>query len=286
MRILLTGADGFTGKYFAAEAKSAGHEIVHLIANLNDVDSLNAEVRTSYPDAVVHLAAITFVAHDDVDEIYQVNIVGTRNLLSALAGLQQAPKFVLLASSANVYGNGILEEMDELTIPSPTNDYAVSKLEMEYMAKIWMDRLPIIITRPFNYSGVGQSPQFLLPKIVDHFKRNERFIELGNIDIERDFSDVRFVVKAYLALLSNAAIGQTVNICSGRSCSLKEVLNTMAEIAGYEIEVRVNPLFVRSNDVKKLFGSNKKLRKIASELPDIDLKDTLSWMYHSEATKV
>ena len=125
-----------------------------------------------------------------------------------------------------------------------------------------------------------------MQKLVNHVKRNERFIELGNIDIERDFSDVRFVVKAYLALLNNASIGQTVNICSGRSCSLKEVLNLLGEIAGYEIEVRVNPSFVRSNDVKKLFGSNKKLKKIAPELSDFYLRDTLSWMYQSEATKV
>jgi nucleoside-diphosphate-sugar epimerase len=153
---------------------------------------------------------------------------------------------------------------------------------MEYMAKLWMDRLPIFITRPFNYSGVGQSLQFLLPKIVDHFQRGERVIELGNVDIERDFSDVRFVAKAYLELLEKCPIGETVNICSGRANSLKDVLNTMNNIAGYDIEVHTNPLFVRSNDVKKLFGSNQKLKSFVPELPDISLRETLSWMYQAD----
>jgi nucleoside-diphosphate-sugar epimerase len=278
----VTGADGFTGRHFAAEAANFGHEVIPLKTNLNDVTSLNQEVLSIAPNAVVHLAAITFVAHDDVDEIYQVNVIGTRNLLQALANLKSVPRAVLLASSANVYGNSFVEMIDESTAASPANDYAVSKLAMEYMAKLWMDRLPIFITRPFNYSGVGQSLQFLLPKIVDHFQRGERVIELGNVDIERDFSDVRFVAKAYLELLEKCPIGETVNICSGRANSLKDVLNTMNNIAGYDIEVHTNPLFVRSNDVKKLFGSNQKLKSFVPELPDISLRETLSWMYQAD----
>lgn len=278
----MTGADGFTGRHFAVEAANFGHEVIPLKANLNDVTSLNQEVLSIAPNAVVHLAAITFVAHDDVDEIYQVNVIGTRNLLQALANLKSVPRAVLLASSANVYGNSFVEMIDESTAASPANDYAVSKLAMEYMAKLWMDRLPIFITRPFNYSGVGQSLQFLLPKIVDHFQRGERVIELGNVDIERDFSDVRFVAKAYLALLEKCPIGETVNICSGRANSLKDVLNTMNNIAGYDIEVHTNPLFVRSNDVKKLFGSNQKLKSFVPELPYISIRETLSWMYQAD----
>lgn len=286
MRILLTGANGFTGKHFTALAISNGHEVIPLKSNLNDVASLNQEVLSVAPTAVVHLAAITFVAHYDVDEIYRVNVVGTRNLLRCLVNLDSAPTAVLLASSANIYGNSLKEMIDESTTPSPANDYAVSKLAMEYMAKLWMDRLPIFITRPFNYSGVGQSPQFLLPKIVNHFQRGERIIELGNVDVERDFSDVRFVSKAYLALLEKCPVGETINICSGTANSLKDVLVTMNNIAGYEIEVQVNPSFVRANDVKKLFGSNNKLKSYVPELVDISLWETLSWMYKTSDPEI
>ena len=290
-RALVTGLGGFTGRYLANELEAAGYRVFgtahgneHLGPNMVAVDLGNREelrrvVAEVRPDVVAHLAAISFVAHGDAEAIYRVNVVGTRNLLEALAGLEQRPKAVLLASSANIYGNAAVEVIDESVALAPANDYAVSKLAMEYMARLWMDRLPIVITRPFNYTGVGQAPQFLLPKIVGHFKRGERVIELGNIDVERDFSDVRTVASAYCKLLQHAPAGETFNVCSGVAVSLKEVLAMMAEIAGYEIEVRVNPAFVRANDVKRLQGNARKLRQAISDPGAIPLRDTLRWMY-------
>jgi GDP-6-deoxy-D-talose 4-dehydrogenase len=219
------------------------------------------------------------VAHGDVDAIYRTNVVGTRHLLESLAALPRRPGAVLLASSANVYGNSDQERLDESVLPSPANDYAVSKLAMEYMARLWSDRLPIILTRPFNYTGVGQSEVFLLPKIVGHFQRGERRIELGNIHVARDFQDVRFVADAYVRLLSTAASGKTVNICSGASVSLSEVINMMETIAGYQIGVEVNPAFVRANEVARLTGDNALLRELIGPLDVIPLRSTLEWMY-------
>ena len=292
-RALVTGLGGFTGRYLASELEAAGYRVFGTahgndplgrdmfavdLGNREELRRVVAEVR---PDAVAHLAAISFVAHGDVEAIYRTNVVGTRNLLEALAGLEQRPRAVLLASSANIYGNAPVELIDESVAPAPANDYAVSKLAMEYMARLWMDRLPIVITRPFNYTGVGQAPQFLLPKIVGHFQRGERVIELGNIDVERDFSDVRMVAKAYAALLTKAPAGEVFNVCSGEAHSLKDALAMMAEIAGYEIEVRVNPAFVRANDVKRLQGDAGKLRRAIGESGAIPLRETLQWMYAS-----
>lgn len=290
-RALLTGRNGFTGKYCATELEAAGYDVVGLsdrpepsgagsiTANLLDREAVAAAVAELRPDVVLHLAAISFVAHGDVDEIYRVNVVGTRNLLDALARLAQRPRIVMLASSANIYGNAEVEPITEDTQPAPANDYAVSKLAMEYMARLWMDRLPIVITRPFNYSGVGQSAQFLIPKIVSHFRRGERVIELGNTDVIRDFGDVRDVARAYASIVHVLPLGAILNICSGVGHSLADILKMMSEIAGYRIEVQVNQAFVRNNDVARLVGCNGRLRGVTGSLPKTPLRETLAWMY-------
>ena len=289
--VLLTGRNGFTGRYVAAELEAAGYDVVGLSdrpepggarsinANLLDREAVAAAVVAVKPDVVLHLAAISFVAHGDVSEIYEVNVVGTRNLLEALTALEKKPRIVVLASSANVYGNAEVEPITEETPPAPANDYAVSKLAMEYMARLWTDKLPIVITRPFNYTGVGQSEQFLIPKIIDHFRRGKRVIELGNTEVVREFGDVRDVARAYASIVKTQPLGGTFNICSGVGHSLADILDMMAEIAGYRIEVRVNRAFVRSNDVAKLVGCSGRLRRVTGVVPAMSLRDTLAWMY-------
>ncbi|MFS2112676.1 NAD-dependent epimerase/dehydratase family protein [Herbaspirillum frisingense] len=290
-RALVTGLGGFTGHYVARELEAAGYRVYGTSSaapqpgtdvvqvDLCDRDGLARAVAAVEPEVVVHLAAISFVAHGDVDAIYRTNIVGTSNLLDALTRLPRAPKAVLLASSANIYGNAAVEIIGENVPPNPANDYAVSKLSMEQMARLWMNRLPIIITRPFNYTGVGQAEKFLLPKIVSHFRRGERVIELGNIDVERDFSDVRMVADAYVRLLDRAPAGEVYNVCSGAATSLKAVVAMMEDIAGYPIEIRVNPAFVRASEVQRLQGDASKLIAEVGALRQIPLKETLSWMY-------
>jgi len=230
------------------------------------------------PDVVVHLAAIAFVGRGDTDAFYRVNLLGTRNLLAALAGAQHKPGCVLLASSANVYGNATDGVLTEATSPNPANDYAVSKLAMEYMARLWMDKLPIVIARPFNYTGVGQREDFLLPKMVAHFRSRAAAIQLGNLDVWRDFSDVRAVAQAYRRLLQVCPAGDTVNVCSGRTHSLREVLHMMERISGHTLDVQVNPAFVRANEVRSLSGNPDKLLSLIGDWQVPALEVTLRWM--------
>lgn len=288
-RVLLTGATGFTGRYVSDELAAAGCEVIslgmqqssggiQLQADLRDPEAL-AQVRGLRPQVVIHLAALAFVAHGRANDFYDINLKGTRNLLEALAASGAPLESVLLASSANVYGNASTELIDESVTPAPANDYAVSKLAMEYMAWLWRDRLPVIVTRPFNYTGVGQAENFLIPKIVAHFRRREPVIELGNLDVARDFSDVRFIARAYRALVGTpAAIGETINVCSGEVHSLREIIAMCEQITGHRIEVQVNPDFVRANEVKILRGDCSRLRRLVGPLEHPALQRTLEWM--------
>ncbi|WP_299454249.1 GDP-mannose 4,6-dehydratase [uncultured Pigmentiphaga sp.] len=278
MRVLITGLEGFTGRYLRDELVGHGHEVVGLQADLTDAAALAAEVKRVQPDCVAHLAGIAFVGHGEANDFYRVNLMGTRNLLAALADCGKRPDCVLLASSANVYGNGTAGVLSEDAPLKPANDYAVSKAAMEHMARLWLDRLPIVIVRPFNYTGVGQSEMFLLPKIVALFKRRAGVIELGNLDVWRDFSDVRAVAEAYRRLLEAGPAGETVNVCSGRTHSLREALALCERLTGHVMAVRVNPAFVRANEVRSLCGDPSRLRALIGDWDTPPLQETLGWM--------
>ena len=293
-RVLVTGLQGFTGRHLALELECNGYEVWGLgdaqatvarsvQANLLDVDALRRAVLFARPNYVIHLAGIAFVGHGQPKAFYDVHLIGTRNLLEALSPIAADLKCVLLASSANVYGNlqeGLLSEKNPA---NPANDYAVSKLAMEYMAKLWLPKIPIVLARPFNYTGVGQSDSFLIPKIVSHFTQKEKAIELGNMDVWREFNDVRDVVYAYRKLIEAAPIGETLNVCSSNLVSLKEALALATELTGHAIEPKVNTLFIRSNEVLKLGGDATQLKRFIPDWQPRRLRETLAWML-SEAT--
>jgi nucleoside-diphosphate-sugar epimerase len=288
-RVLLTGARGFTGAFVRKELEQAGYEVVGTLAHgdagaegerLLDICSLDECRRVMgevQPTHIVHLAAISFVAHDDVLQMYAVNVLGTMNLLKACADVGLHPQRVLLASSANVYGNAA-GTVDERVQPAPVNHYAASKLAMEHLARTWCDRFPIVITRPFNYTGRGQESRFLVPKIVSHFASRQPYIELGNLDVARDFSDVRTVAGIYRKLLEAPVAGEVLNVCSGHAHTLYEIVDMVREASGHDLEVRVNPSFVRDNEVKVLVGCSSKLQVFVSDVQRIELTDTIRWM--------
>ncbi len=291
-RALITGLSGFTGRYLAATLSASGYTVFGIDAhapvsdddrrfqvNLLDKNGLKRVIGKIQPNVVAHLAAVASVGHGCADDFYSVNVVGTRNLLESLSSEAGNLTCVLLASSANVYGNSQVAVLSEKTMPCPANDYAVSKLAMEYMARLWMGHLPIVVTRPFNYTGVGQSQDFLVPKIVDHFRRRAPNIELGNVNIARDFSDVRFVARVYAKLLELAPVGEIFNVCSGVAYELADVLATMKKISGQEMKIDVNPSFVRNNEVLRLQGDDQKLRGVIGLVDPIPLEETLAWMY-------
>ncbi len=277
MRVLVTGADGFTGTYLVAELQSRGHEVVAFASDITDAAAVDAEVARVRPERVIHLAAIAFVGTDAVDPFYQVNQLGTYHLLDAVA--RHAPHaHVLIASSANIYGNTTGGYLDESTPPNPANHYAVSKWAMELGARMWADRLHITIARPFNYTGVGQEEQYLIPKIVAHFRRREPVITLGNIDVSRDFGDVRSVVTAYCGLSLAPPAAQVVNVCTGRVWNIRQIIAIASRITGHDIEIATNPAFMRANEVEILAGDASLLHSLLPDWQPKSLEDTLEWM--------
>ena len=294
-RVLITGAGGFTGRYLARRLEEAGYEVHGTVhgdddcsapgrtqfhrVDIGDAAAVSRLLRDLVPDKLVHLAAISFVAHSDIAEMYRTNILGTRNILDALAAAPKAPTAAIIASSANVYGNAREGEIDETARPAPINDYSVTKAAAEMVASLYRERLPLIVVRPFNYTGRGQSQNFLIPKIVSHVRSGTEELELGNLDVARDFSDVRTVVDAYARLLENQdAIGGTFNVCSGRSTSLAEIIELVEAISGRKLRVRVNPAFVRSDEVKVLRGSPARVENVIGPLAKRPLEETLRWM--------
>jgi nucleoside-diphosphate-sugar epimerase len=198
---------------------------------------------------------------------------------------QSLVRKVILASTSNVYGNAERIPIDESLCPAPTNHYAISKLGMEHIAALYADRLDILITRPFNYTGAGQGEHFLIPKIVSHFARKAPFIELGNIDVERDFSDVRWVAQAYVHLLASPVTQGIFNLASGTSVTIRHLIDTLGRLSGHTLSIRQNPEFIRSGEISVLRGSREKLCAALPSLPPpIPVGETLAWML-AEASK-
>ncbi|AJQ97341.1 GDP-mannose 4,6-dehydratase [Gynuella sunshinyii] len=287
--ILITGAKGFTGRHLRRHLEALGYDVygtcfsttndAHLIqCDLLDEDEVNAVVQRLLPSYVIHLAAISFVGENNSELFYKVNILGTENLLKALAALKHKPQKVVIASSAAVYGNQNASVLDENMRSVPVNHYGISKLGTELLARTFFEQLDIIITRPFNYTGPGQPAHFLIPKIVQHFVEKKPVIELGNLHIYREFNDIRMVVDVYERLLKSGISSDIVNVCSGNLTSLLEVIEFMKRLTGHKIEVAVNPLFVRANEIERLSGSTQRLHSLVGDIRAYSIDETLKNM--------
>lgn len=283
-KVMLTGEGGFTGRYLRRTLREQGLPTISMDADITDSVAVNAAIKAINPDYVIHLAAISSPAHPDPTELYNVNVVGTLNLLDALKKHGQKLQRVILASSASIYGNQSKSILDETMCPTPVNHYGCSKLAMEHMAMSYSDSFQIIITRPFNYIGPGQSENFLVPKIVSAYQHKKRVIELGNLGVSREFNDVRSVCSAYYSLLEIEMSSRPliVNLCSGRAISLMSIIDIMNSVAGYEIEIMVNADYVRSNEIDILVGCSARLVEQIGDQFNYEIEDTLSWIFNEE----
>ena len=290
-KVLITGIDSFTGKHLSSYLSNSEYDVYGTslfektdntyICDITKKEEILTVLKEITPDFIIHLSGISFSAHGKMQDFYEVNTIGTINILDTLIELNINPSKVILASSATVYGNQGLEILDESLCPSPANHYGASKYSMECVVKNYFNKLNIIITRPFNYTGIGQAKHFLIPKIVKHFKDNKKVLELGNLNVSREFNDISFVCEVYKIFLESHVKSEVINICSNRGIKLLDVIEMMKEIAGYQIEVEVNKAFVRKDDIKSLTGSPKKLFSLIGDVEQKDFKDTLREMFEA-----
>lgn len=285
--VLMFGASGFTGRHLAGCLAKSGRWIVKdaraLGADLTDIGSLARAVDSARPDAVVNLAARSSVTESDLRLLYDVNAFGWRNLLTVLVERQFRGR-VIFASSANIYGNKTDGLIVEQRAPDPANHYGLSKVLAERFSLLDGVGLDLVTTRPFNCIGVGQAPGFLVPKLVAHFAERRPRIELGALDVERDFVDIRDAAAAYRLLLEADAPPPVVHIASGRAVSIQALIDILRGLTGHAMEVAVNQAFIRPNDLRYQCGDVSRLAALGF-IPRYTVTDTLSWMLSAQPTK-
>jgi GDP-4-dehydro-6-deoxy-D-mannose reductase len=304
LRVLITGASGFAGGYLARACADAGDEVIAVSRtptapsarvsqyelDLRQHDAVRALLRDAQPELIYHLAAQSSVGRswEDPAETVDVNVSTAVNVLEGWR--LDAPRARMVwVSSCQVYGTAAHLPVDETAPLAPDNPYAVSKVTGELLAAVYADahRLDLIRARPFNHSGPGQRPQFIVSSLARQAAEGRLsgaqriVICTGNPDTRRDFTDVRDVVLAYRLLAQRAQPG-IYNVCSGRSVSPADQIQVLAGVvAPLEIEHVVDPARVRAHEVMDLRGSNARIGTAVGWKPQISfeqtMRDTLQW---------
>jgi GDP-4-dehydro-6-deoxy-D-mannose reductase len=297
-RILITGGTGFVGTHLiqflkaktskifvlssSANAPSRETEIEHYRLDIRNRDEVNSVVREISPNEIYHLAGISSVdiSWSNPRLTFEVNVLGAYNMFEAAMSLPSPPR-ILNVSTSQVYASsgGILTEASPV---NPNNPYAASKAMAELLLVQYRKctRGGIITARSFNHTGPGQLPNFVLPSIAKQFAEMEAGLRpprltVGDIDVERDFTDVRDVVHAYSALLQQGRTGEAYNVCSGLAVRLADVVGKFQAICGTAVEIDIDPARVRSNEVSAIFGDSIKIRTETGWSPRIPLEKTV-----------
>lgn len=285
--ILLIGGRGFVGTHFQQALDTTFNGVATgRDVDVRDPEQLRAVIAKVQPDIVVHLAAVTTLresfAHPQ--DTYDINFLGTLNLLMALRESNFNGR-MLFVSSSEVYG--LLAESElpasEARLPKPLSPYAVAKISAEALCYQWSQtyNFDIIIARPFNHIGPGQSERFA----VADFGKQIAAIKLGliaptmhvgDIDTTRDFTDVRDIVAAYQLLLLHGGNGETYNVCSGAERTIRSLIERMCELAGVEVELRTDPTRFRPSEQRRARGSNQKLSDATGWMPAHLMDQTLA----------
>lgn len=315
MIVLVTGADGFVGRWVLRALLAAGHQVVAgTQPGPPRPDGLTADERKAASwvplelgdpasvrhvaarpcDAVIHLAAVASGgdALKDPGVAWAVNAAGTARLVGELGRRRQAEQVdpvVVVVSTAEVYGAGPARPLVETDPTAPRSPYAASKAgaEMAALETRLRTGLRVVIARSFPHTGPGQDERFVAPAFARRLRgarlAKARVVKVGNLEPVRDFVDVRDVAEAYVALLTRGAPGEVYNVASGRGLALRELFERLAAIVGVDAIAEPDPEFMRPADIPHLVGDAKKLAAAAGWSPRIPLERTLTDLVNAQA---
>lgn len=299
-KYLITGAMGFVGRYFIEYlnqhepnanvcgvdiAPSCDMDIEYSSLNLMDSASVDKLIKKSHPDYIVHLAAMSSVAQSWNEPVgcFINNMSAFLNLADAVRNNNVNAR-ILSVGSSEEYGIYDMPMQESFTL-HPKSPYSVARLSQEYMSKLYVDRfgLDIIMTRSFNHIGPRQSTRFVIPSFIEQLVniasgKIENKMMVGNIDVIRDFTDVRDVVDAYWRIIKKAKNREVYNVCSGRGVKLRDIIDMAANHLGIKPNICVDPARVRANDVPRVIGDNTKLKTELGWGPKYKLEETIADM--------
>lgn len=290
-RLFITGETGFVGRALQGMAKDMAH--LHgwqwmpapMKYDLREPASLLRVLQEVKPEGVIHLAGQSFVpaSLQDPAHTLQVNLMGTLHLLQALKQTGFSGNF-LYVSSGDVYGQVAEDDLpiEETRPTQPQNPYALSKSAAETLCLQWSrsEAWRIVVARPFNHIGPGQRADFVMPGFARQIARirlglSEAKIEVGDIDVTRDFLDVRDLARAYLGLLNEGRNGTIYNVCSGNERSIRTLLDRLCQLAGVTPEIIRDPARLRPADQRRVRGDNRRLREATGWAPTIPIDQSL-----------
>jgi GDP-4-dehydro-6-deoxy-D-mannose reductase len=298
-RILVTGIEGFVGGHLARHLSAIGHVVIGLHwadapldlpaelhrGDICDFDGTRALLEATRPEGIVHLAGISSVAMSESHQLktYEVNTLGTLKLLEAVRQLELKCR-VILISSADVYGrSNVGRPLNEDAPLQPLSPYALSRVMTCEAARFYHRTfgLDVIILRPFSHTGPGQTATFVFPKVARAIVQIERgaaepVIEMGNLDVRRDYSDVRDIVRAYALALERCASGETYNVTSGKPVVIKESVDYLCSLARVPVKVRSSAAEFRPHDIPLLTGDPSRFMAATGWKPEIPFTQTLS----------
>lgn len=302
MKALVTGGGGLCGRFLLRYLDTIGieahtlstkstinHHPHHQISDLLDAEAIKRILKSIKPDYIFHLAGVMHTGNPSI--FYKVNTQFAVTIFYAMEKADIVNSPILIVGTSAEYGVVLSHQLpisEELS-PHPYNHYGISKLAQTLEGLAYYRKgHPVVIVRPFNIIGPNMNKHLVVQNIVSQIAMikkgiKEPVIEVGNLNSKRDFIDVRDVVEIYWKLINSpSAYGEIINICTGESVSIKQILTTLTSLTQVEAEIRVKPSLLKPIDIPDHYGNTAKLKRILGYVPSLDIKASLSLILQEE----